>query len=150
MNYIKGDLLSVKSGIIVHGCNAQGVFGSGCALAVKQKYPEAYKKYAQDIRDGMHLGGVSWYIDPTGLQIGSAITQEFYGRDSNIRYVSYDAIEKAMHNVFFAAKWKNVSVAIPYIGSGLGNGSWSVISAIILDCAKRQKYSEDMINIFEL
>lgn len=25
----KGDLLSVTEGIIVHGCNAQGVMGSG-------------------------------------------------------------------------------------------------------------------------
>jgi len=31
----KGNLLDVTSGIIVHGCNAKSVMGSGVALAVK-------------------------------------------------------------------------------------------------------------------
>ena len=35
IQYKKGDLLSVTKGIIAHGCNAQGVMGSGVALQIK-------------------------------------------------------------------------------------------------------------------
>lgn len=150
MNYIKGDLLSVKTGFIIHGCNAQGVMGSGVAKSVRQKYPEAYDKYVQDINSGMRLGEVSWYLDKSGVQIGSAITQEFYGRE-NIRYVSYDAVDNTMSNVFFAANWKNnVRVSMPTIGAGLGNGSWEVISEIIKNQAKKKNFPLEMIDVYEL
>jgi O-acetyl-ADP-ribose deacetylase (regulator of RNase III) len=36
MKQIKfGDILDAQYGIIVHGCNAQGVMGSGTALHIK-------------------------------------------------------------------------------------------------------------------
>ena len=48
MNKIKvklGDICSVNSGIIVHGCNAQGVMGSGVAKAIRLKYPQVFEDY---------------------------------------------------------------------------------------------------------
>ncbi len=37
--YVSGDIRCVSSGIIVHGCNAQGVMGSGVALALRTTWP---------------------------------------------------------------------------------------------------------------
>ena len=35
--YKQGDLLEAEEVVIVHGCNAQGVVGSGVALAIRNK-----------------------------------------------------------------------------------------------------------------
>jgi len=42
-----GDLFSNTEGYIVHGCNAQGVMGSGVAKIVKDQYFDAFKRYAE-------------------------------------------------------------------------------------------------------
>lgn len=39
------DITTVTRGIIIHGCNAQGVMGSGVALALKNKWPEIFGPY---------------------------------------------------------------------------------------------------------
>ena len=42
---IKGDVLSIKEGIIVHGCNCQGVMGGGVALSIRNQFPTVYNLY---------------------------------------------------------------------------------------------------------
>lgn len=133
IHYYKGDLLAVKRGIIVHGCNAQGVMGSGVAKAVKEMYPGAFTQYSNDIMTNWAgLGDISVYTPvPNELIIVSAITQEFYGREPNTRYVSYDAIELCFARVFELAENVGLTVHIPYIGAGLAQGNWGIISTII-------------------
>lgn len=149
INYIKGDLLSVTEGIIVHGCNAQGVMGSGVALAVRQKYPKVYEKYKQEIQLGfLGLGDVQLVKVKQNLFICNAITQEFYGR-SNKLYVSYDAIRNVFLDVFAAAEDGVYDVSTPKIGAGLGGGDWEVILKIIKEAADEQCYTGNL-NIYEL
>lgn len=133
IEYRKGDLLNIKRGIIVHGCNAQGVMGSGVAKAVKEMYPGAFTQYSNDVMTNWAgLGDISVYTAVPGeLIIVSAITQEFYGREPNTRYVSYDAIELCFARVFVLAEYIGVSVHIPKIGAGLAQGNWNIISTII-------------------
>lgn len=77
IEYKKGNLLDVTKGIIMHGCNCQGVMGSGVALAVKRKYPLAFDRYSQmcaDFKDdgieGKLLGTVqSVKVQSEGSQI---------------------------------------------------------------------------------
>lgn len=38
IKYIKGSLLDTDAKIIVHGCNCQGVMGSGVAKQLKKNY----------------------------------------------------------------------------------------------------------------
>lgn len=147
MNYVKGDLFSVTSGIIVHGCNAQGVMGSGVAKSVKAQYPEAFKKYVADIKNGMTLGDVSWFMGE--LAIASAITQDGFGFNGH-RYVSYDAVSVSFMKVFSVATKYGFEVSMPKIGAGLGGGSWTVIEQIILDAATKQKFQIDNITVYEL
>lgn len=139
IEYRKGNLLDVTEGIIVHGCNAQGVMGSGVALAVKKKYPECYDIYT---RVPLSLGEVVWYDastdyndPPHELWIANAITQEFYGTGK--RYVNYAAIAECFKKVFRNAKALRAGyhdVHFPKIGAGLGGGDWSIIEQIINDC----------------
>lgn len=130
MLYNKSNLLDVDDGIILHGCNAQGVMGSGVALQVKTKYPEAYQTYLEDYSSGnLSLGSISVHYANPELVIVSAITQEFYGRDHSVRYINYGAIASVFAKVRNA--FPGWTVHIPKIGAGLGNGDWSIIEEII-------------------
>lgn len=151
MIYKKGDLFAnVNSGLILHGCNAQGVMGSGFAKPFREKYPSAYDIYVADIKTkDVTLGGVSWCFLYHGLLLGSAITQEFYGKDGR-KYVSYDAIDSCMRDVISEANYMNYNIHMPKIGSVLGGGDWSVISNIIISSADKMKYDHNRITVWEL
>lgn len=130
-----GNLLDVQAGHIVHGCNAQGVMGSGVALAVKNKYPGAYKSYRRQYDEhGLVLGNVySFEATPT-LVIWNAITQEGFGQPT--RNCSYDAIENCFRLIdqSITGGWHDNVVDelhIPLIGAGLGGGNWEIIREII-------------------
>lgn len=131
IKYVNGDLLDVNEGVIIHGCNAQGVMGSGVALAVKHKYPKVYEAYKSfEKKHGLRLASLSMQKVSPILYVANLVTQEFYGRDPNTRYVSYGAIllgfEK-LHDSFP----EDTVFHFPKIGAGLGNGEWDTISSLI-------------------
>ena|SRR5271157_1784880 len=130
-----GNILDVTDGIIMHGCNAQGVMGSGIALQIKNKYPECFKTYTKALisfaRVGINPMGmiIPYYVTPK-LAIFNAITQEGFGR-ADKRYVSYDAVLKVFEQAVNLARQQHMHVHYPQIGAGLGRGDWSIISDII-------------------
>lgn len=132
-NQNTGDVLGVPSGIVVHGCNAQGVMGSGIAVQIKQKYPEVFEAYKRWQKErGLHLGDVV-FCPPTPSRpfwLANAITQEFYGRDGRV-YVDYDAVKTCFDKVSKLASTHGLSVHYPKIGAGLGGGDWDKIREII-------------------
>ncbi len=131
IKYKKGDVTEAEEPIIAHGCNAQGVMGSGVAKAIKSKFPTAYKDYrARHLAVGLSLGRVyySYFEDKV---IANCITQEYYGRTER-RYVSYDALAEIFYRLDdFMAMNKHSAIAMPRIGAGLGGGDWSVIALLI-------------------
>lgn len=132
IEYRNGDLFQTDVKTIVHGCNAQGVMGSGIAKIIREKYPSAYERYRnQYLIENKLVMGSLMVVPCDDKIIVNAITQEFFGRD-DIRYVSYDAIDDVMKKInnFYDLYGIN-EVAMPQIGAGLGNGSWQVIEAII-------------------
>lgn len=130
MSYLKGNLIHVNKGIIVHGCNAKGVMGAGVALAIMNKYPEAYSTYADHVTNHKELlGSVAWYEHNSDLLIANAITQQHVGTDK--RQVDYEAIAKCFEKVYALAIKENREVFFPKIGAGLGGGDWKIISTII-------------------
>ena len=138
MKQIKfGDILSVTEGIIVHGCNAQGVMGSGIALAIKNKYPEVYQEYTDAFknatwvpRDLLGSAQVVKIKSNKPLYVVNGITQENFGRDG-AKYVSYQAIQMVFSQVAMMASSNSLDVHYPMIGAGLGGGDWAIISDII-------------------
>jgi len=139
IEYVKGDLFATNITTIVHGCNAQGVMGSGVAKIVRERFPKAYDRYMQENRNAhLVLGDIipvpcgDRQNDPDNFKIiVNAITQEYYGRDGR-RYVSYDAVAESMDKINRMYDVYGIdSVAMPMIGAGLGNGKWEIVSAII-------------------
>lgn len=131
---INGDILDVKEGVIIHGCNCQGVMGSGLAKQIKTKYPDAYYDYMKVYSiAGLNLGGIIISpVIPGVLYVVNAMTQEFYGKNLNIVYVDYNAIDECFYKTL---NWMNqcklTKLYYPKIGAGLANGNWKIISDII-------------------
>ena len=129
------NLLAVETGIVAHGCNAQGVFGAGVAKQIAVNYPAARVSYLNHLeemskRDLEALGTVDFHPVNKELLIANMITQEFYGRGNKV-YVDYSAIHATMHRVVLIASKLNLSVHIPYmIGCGLGGGNIEAVTQI--------------------
>ena len=139
-----GNLLHVKQGHIVHGCNAQGVMGSGVALGVKNTWPEVYADYRERWRKtteegadgivGMEMGmAYPVTVVDNKLVVWNAITQNLYG--VGIRQVSYDAIVSCFELINSRVReYKDyfpAEVHIPKIGAARGGGNWEIIREII-------------------
>lgn len=131
IKYIQGNLLDVTKGLIIHGCNAQGVMRSGVALAVREKYPEAYEAYKGfEARHGLRTGSVSQIKLAPTLYLANVVTQEFYGVNPNKRYVSYGAVHLGFERLHEHYPIE-VTFNFPKIGAGLGNGDWNKLSELI-------------------
>lgn len=134
----QGNLLDAN-GIIVHGCNSQGIMGSGVAKQIKDKWPAVYDRYRfKFLNESLPLGSLTYVrTDPDRLVV-NAITQKDYGRTSK-RYVSYDAIETAFKRISELILQNTqytpipTIVNFPLIGCGLANGDWKIVSKIIDD-----------------
>lgn len=134
IEYKNGDLFSVKTGILMHGCNAKGVMGSGVAKTFKELYPKAFDKYVSDLTfRNVILGENSYYLGLDNLVLVSAITQESYGTSK--RQVSYDAIATCFQAVI-SVTGNLETINIPKIGGGLGGGNWNIIEKIINEIVK--------------
>jgi O-acetyl-ADP-ribose deacetylase (regulator of RNase III) len=139
IEYITGNLLDSNEKLIVHGCNAHGVMGSGIAIAIRDKWPQVYDIYREHYEEHIGediMGEIVWAMikrdDGDDLVVANAITQKNAGRDKSVRYCSYDAIDKVFKQIDeFVVGAGFDRVGMPLIGAGLANGSWKVISAII-------------------
>ena len=127
-----GNLLDAK-GILVHGCNCQGVMGSGVALQIKQKWPTVFSHYQLHHRSNSLFLGSAYFVNAEiDVCVCNAITQKFYGREPGKVYVSYDAVRDAFNTVnMWALRYGYETINFPLIGCGLAGGDWSVVSSII-------------------
>lgn len=129
--YRKGDIIEAfkneEIDVLVHGCNACGVMGSGIAKQIKEEFPEAfeaYKKYEKDY--GLKLGTCSFFRTGPFTTIVNMVTQDKYlPRDQ--RHFSYDYFDNALQQL----RLERGRIGMPKIGAGLGGGNWTVIEAII-------------------
>lgn len=128
-----GNLMNVCEGHIVHGCNAQGVMGSGVALAVRRQFPTAFENYMHQYRtSGLILGAAYPVAITTDLVVWNAITQEDFG--SSTRNTSYDAIQtcfQQINDALTGVKSTHCELHIPKIGAARGGGNWEIIREII-------------------
>ena len=139
-----GNILDVREGIIVHGCNLKGVMGSGLALQIKNKYLDCYRLYRSQVYLKA-LGETIWYPASERLWIVNALTQETYGKDPNCVYVSYRAIHKCFDYILKYAAAGDYSVHVPdMIDAGLGGGDRAKILSIIADYARYNNFMNDL------
>ena len=142
MKHSYGNLLEeVKSGIILHQVNCQGVMRSGIAKSIKEKWPIVEEKYLEcftriPLPESHKLLGQAQVvmIERENLYVVNIFGQHKYGRDG-ARYTSYDALDAALFNLAVdIAKFgelRNLPIHHPLLGCGLGGGNWDIVKAII-------------------
>ena len=142
INYIKGDITKVDSGLIIHGTNCSGGFGGGISGVFGRKWPIVERKF-RETPPGKDLLGVCIpvKISPT-LAIGNCYTQEAYGPPGKV-YASAHAIASALEDAIeYAIRQGFSSVSMPKIGAGLGGLDWkSDVEPMIEEVANRHKDS---------
>lgn len=138
IQYIKGDITEVTSGLVLHGTNCTGGFGSGVAGAIRKKWPKVYANFCL-AGTGAHLLGKFKPTEVTEeLTVANCYTQMNFGSDGR-RYASPQAVEQALFAAYEYAQLVGIkTVHLPKIGCGLGGLSWEdeiepIVSAIIED-----------------
>lgn len=132
---IDANLLEYPLDGIVHQANCMMVFGSGIALQIKNKYPEAYKADLQHGRVGdiTRLGSFSTVKAHDGKQIYSLYGQYTFGIEK--RQTNYEAVYKGLLSIAKHATENNLStLGCPKLmGCDRGGASWRIVRAIIED-----------------
>jgi O-acetyl-ADP-ribose deacetylase (regulator of RNase III) len=128
-----GDMFAeVKTGFIMHGCNAQGVMGSGVARIIKERYRKAYEVYAAQAPHYI-LGEVIPVTVADELVIINAITQNLFGVGQV--HADYDAIRQSMKGAYHVVTSRLYDAPqelhMPFIGAGLGGGDPDTIIEIM-------------------
>lgn len=120
---------------VMHGCNTQGVMGSGVAKVVKERWPFVYESYRQMCNNDsidVELGGVMVIPHKPRLDggeapvyVANALTQEDYGRDGK-RYASVDAVKQSLDGIHrtFKDRKDEVEFVAVRVGCGLGGLDW--------------------------
>lgn len=131
-----GDLFSVSEGYILHGCNAQGVMGSGVARIVRDRYPIAFEQYRRRYDTvSLNLGDVIPVIVSPTLVIINGVTQHLFGRDGG-PYVNYAALHSVFEDSVKIAQSDLVpctDLHLPLVGGGLGGGDCDRIIEMMQD-----------------
>ena len=134
---IEGDLLAATRGFIIHGCNDQGVMGSGVAAGVRARFPGAYRIYKQtEATHGLAIGTCSFYQHDPELFIVNAVTQTLGGPNPLDMKGLAECFLKTLifaHTYEYAAGVKigTLPLLFPMIGAGRAGGDWDAISDLI-------------------
>lgn len=92
IEYLNQDLFDAPEGsILVHACNAQGVWGSGIAAEFKKQTPESFQEYNSYCKHNILITGTSLLIEnyqtADKFQIGCLITSEDFGSQKDHREI---------------------------------------------------------------
>lgn len=137
--YRVGNLLDVREGFIMHGCNMRGVMGAGVARMIADKYPSVLDFYrGQLVGCGTQLGDcLPYQVDR--LHILNALTQKSTGTGLQVCYTAiHSAVRQAAKyaaDVSGEGAGEVVIDTVP-IGAGLGGGDWTVISRVLSHVSK--------------
>lgn len=129
MNYVKGDILSIEKGVIVHQVNAMGKMGAGIAKKIVTNFPEHLKDYKKMIKQYPSIESRLGKVVVTNLGdivIVGIVGQLDYG-NSNVTkkcYTNYESLNAGFEKVGKMFNYTNKKIYIPeFIGCGLAGGA---------------------------
>ncbi|HOS16173.1 MAG TPA: macro domain-containing protein [Bacteroidales bacterium] len=126
------DVLKYPCNAICHQANCFHTMGSGVALQIKKKYPEAYEA---DIKHGkkgdrLRLGSMSVAQAKDGKYIYNVYGQYEYG--THKRQTNYEALYTGLELVKSHALDHDIKdLAVPYyMSSALAGGNWIIVESM--------------------
>jgi O-acetyl-ADP-ribose deacetylase (regulator of RNase III) len=131
MELIKGNLLTIESGIICHQVNCKGVMGAGLAKSLREKYPVCFTSYSKYCKEGKFLLGMVQFVKVNpGLYICNMAGQNGYGIGK--RQTDYDALTVCLNKLHTKSIELGLTPYLPYkMGCGLAGGGWNVVGNLI-------------------
>ena len=160
MKIVVGNLLDAEEQFIGHGCNAQGVMGSGVALAIKNKWPKAFESYKEFISKKVEiiqelfpdeefntfqsiLGDYDIAEVAPNKFVVNIFTQNLFGHDKG-KYARYIAIVIALDR--FCEVNPGVKLALPYkFASDRGGLDWDRVEDLLRELEERHPTNEFVI-----
>lgn len=134
IEYRNGDLFSAPStSILLHACNAQGVWGSGVAKEFKKRFPLAFQDYEQFClknNRSRDIVGQSFISSSDQQLVACLITSHKYGIEVDSPAEILHATELAFLRFIESIRTKNTTlvgqleVHLPKINSGLFRVPW--------------------------
>jgi len=159
---------------IVHCANCCNTFGSGIALAIKNKFPRAYDADTEHYnyikaklnscnsdfqkRSGLFytthhakspipslLGDFSVYEEDT-VNIFNLYGQLGCGQHQHYRNVNYEAIASGIQRIYgYINVFNKGNIGVPKnMGSALAGGDWNVVEAILRSELARSEFEGDL------
>jgi O-acetyl-ADP-ribose deacetylase (regulator of RNase III) len=123
IRFTSGDLLKASEAYIAQGVaegNQEGL-GTGLALKLSTKWPDAQKAFKRQARSGCFKGGCIWVCEPTLVRPGIV----YLATQPDMYRASLSYLRRALRElVKWADKSQVASVALPKVGAGLGKLSW--------------------------
>jgi O-acetyl-ADP-ribose deacetylase (regulator of RNase III) len=133
IKYKIADLLEDKEiNVIAHVCNPVKIFGAGVALAIKNKYPEAYQADLDSpelFKD--KVGKFSFAATEDGKIIYNLYAMKGLGTQE--RQLDYEALYSCLESLKQECEsYPGTTIGFPYkMGAALAGGNWILIERMI-------------------
>jgi O-acetyl-ADP-ribose deacetylase (regulator of RNase III) len=130
LEFTQGDIFDADADIRVNTVNCVGVMGAGVALAFKQRYPEMFKEYQRECKDGrVKPGRMHVWKSLSGDCIVNFPTKRDWREPS--RYEDIDAGLDDLRGYLDTVG--PLKVTLPALGCGHGGLDWARVSGMIRD-----------------
>jgi|GEM_PF-439179 len=128
IEFVHGDMFATPADIRVNTVNCVGVMGAGVALAFKQRYPEMFKAYERDCKQGLvQPGKIHVWRSLSGDWVINFPTKRHWKDESRYEDIDtgLDALRAYLETV------GHVCVTLPALGCGHGGLEWDQVSKMI-------------------
>lgn len=121
-----------KGSMLVHSCNAHGVWGSGIAAEFKKRFPKAFARYSGFCASETKTLGKAFIAQDNDYEIGCLITSKDYGRKVDKPERIVNSTDTALGQLFSVLERAPVPVYSNKFNSGLFHVPWELSERILL------------------
>ena len=157
MRHVVGDLLETKDmDVMIHCCNLYHTFGSGLALSIKNKYPEAYTADKITERGAEYRLGTFTKTSVDNFTIYNLYAMKGLGNSGhplgrNLSYDHfYDGIFRICEDAEKSFDKDRIEIGIPMnFGCCRAGGEWNVVESILWNIESRFPHIEFVVHELE-
>lgn len=144
LNYKNGSLFDAPEGsVLVHACNAKGVWGRGIAKEFKTRFPKSYDEYfwlcSEAKEHGTYLPGHSFLLcEENNYQVGCLVTSYGFLNDLDPESVVLNQTREALDSLCLDLEHYNIfEVHSNMFNSGLFNVPWEKSEALLKEVLEK-------------
>ena len=123
-------LIDGEVDVLIHVCNNKSVMGSGIALEIKNRIPDAFVAYKQ-CPSALGTCTFGWNKpdeDSIKGMVANMVAQNGYGQ--GVRHLNYGALATCLQKVSHLTK--TLRIGLPYkMGAERAGGDWDVVLELV-------------------